>query len=46
MNDDNPLLTLFEELLKDKEEKQLIEAIIKEKSKEEIIEQFSRKSKK
>ena len=44
MNDDNPILTLFEALLKDEEEKKLIDSIIQEKNKEEIIELFLRKS--
>ncbi|MBI2628900.1 hypothetical protein HYW74_02360 [Candidatus Pacearchaeota archaeon] len=40
MNDENPILVLFESLLKTDAEKRILELIINEKSKEEIIEDF------
>ena len=38
MNEDNPILILFENLLDNKEEINLMKLIIQEKSNEEIIE--------
>jgi len=46
MSDDNPLLTLFEKLLKNKDEKKVMELIISEKSKEEILEALLKEDKK
>lgn len=46
MEEDNPLIVLFDKLLKNEEEKKIMELIIKEKTKEEIVDLLITKHKK